>query len=124
MTTTSLTRKKASRSSAAARARSVIGPIAAMVMVPGSLSRRSWRISWCEGVVLGSKRCGCCNSVEMSWGGSVEEGAASAGLAVEVGRGWEKRDCHADDGVRWGCWMECMRVSCCVREFGILGRVS
>ena len=49
MATTSLTRRKASGSSAAARAQFVSGPMAMMVIVSASFSRKIRRISLCAG---------------------------------------------------------------------------
>ena len=49
MVTTSLARRNASGSSAAARAQFVSGPMATMVIVSASFSRRIRRISLCAG---------------------------------------------------------------------------
>lgn len=94
MTTTSFTRKNASGSSAAASAMFVNGPMATIVIVSGSFSRRRRRISRCEG----------------SWEGVKLASVLRSSSAMAACSGWvesealAKRSFHVSAGVRCGCW--------------------
>jgi hypothetical protein len=95
MTTTSFTRRNVSGSSAAARARLVIGPIATMVILSGSFSRSRRRISLCpavrDGVNIDSVSVFLSSSAIMPCSGSAESST-------------ESNSCfHVSAGVRCGC---------------------
>lgn len=94
MTTTSLTRRNVSGSSAAAKARLVSGPTATRVTESGSLSRSARRISLYAGSLDGVN----------AW--PSEPGQSSTGLIPSPSSSLAKRCTHALSAVRCGCYLE------------------
>lgn len=84
MATTSFARRNVSGSSAAARARFVIGPSPTIVIVSGSFSRKIFRISLCAG-----SRDGIKDVDALMW------------LLVRSGPNWSFQ---VSSGERWGCY--------------------
>ena len=94
--TTSFTRRNVSGSSAAARAQFVSGPMATMVMVSGSFSRKIRRISWCAGREVGLKE----DVGSVRWSVSF-----AASVMMESGGGCSNSFFHVSSGERCGCWI-------------------
>lgn len=91
ITTTSFTRRKVSGSSAAAIARLVKGPTAIIVIVLGSFSRSSRKISLCDGDLEAVNVVG---GVSSSFVFSTSDDPGGANV---------KSDFHESDGERCGC---------------------
>jgi hypothetical protein len=94
--TTSFTLRNASGSSAAARAQFVSGPMATMVIVSGSFSRKILSISLCAG-----------------WDDALKEKVGSvrfpvsfaASVIIESGGGCSNKCFHVSSGERCGCYI-------------------